>query len=116
MIATILTILKNKYVIGVLAVIAVLGLLSAFWLRGNYYENKIEKIKAQYEAQRTQYMDRLIAENKDHLARIKAIEANGDEIKKQIKNLKLEGKCIKDENYWITLGNIADQWNRGVQP
>lgn len=115
MIATVIGILKNKYVIGVLIILGVMALLAGFWLRGNYYQNKVETIKEQYEAQRTQYMDRLIAENKDHLARIKTIEANGQEIKTQIKSLKLQGKCIKDEKYWQTLDRIAADWNNRVR-
>jgi FtsZ-interacting cell division protein ZipA len=108
----ILSLLKNKLVIyGAIALCAVL-FIGGLWLRGNHYANKLEALKAQHNAEKVAIYEAFQREAELHNARLQTIEKETNTISQQIKNLKIEGRCIKDEAYYNTINTIIERYNR----
>jgi uncharacterized membrane protein YgaE (UPF0421/DUF939 family) len=97
---TLLSILKNKLVIyGGIALCCVLFLVG-LWYRGNYYQNKLEALKAQQNAEKVQLYENFAREAALHNERLVEIEKVNVDTNKRIKGLVLKNeKCQSDDYY-----------------
>jgi hypothetical protein len=66
------------------------------------------------EAQLKQY-ENMIKEVKAHNSRLQVIANDTGKLKEQISNIKIEGKCIKDESYYKTATDIVDRFNNSLR-
>ena len=109
MISVILSLLKNKWFIyGAIALCCVL-FIGGIWLRGNYYQNKLEATKAEYEKQRFEMYDQFAREAAAHNARLIEIETISKDTQQRIKNLRLQNEKCQNADYYRPANNILNR-------
>lgn len=115
--AMLLNLLKSpkNILIAVLSVVVV-----ALFLSAGFYKYRTEslagklktaEITTQAQAEQLKRYGEVIQAIKDSQARIQAISAKTDGIAKQIASIKIEGRCIKDETFYNTAGDISKRFN-----
>lgn len=73
-----------------------------------------EKIKAQQEMLKS--YEHMVAQISANNARINLITQKENQIAQSIKQIKLEGRCIKDETYYQTVDSVSNNFNNSVRP
>lgn len=112
MVATIMLFLKNykQIIFGAIGLIIAITFLVMYLMIG-YYKGQIAKIeianqKEQIEVAK-QNAEAIVKMNED----LKKNAIQTSKLTEQIKSLKIEGKCIKDENYYNTANDIVKRYN-----
>ena len=107
-----LALLKNKLVIyGVIALCCVL-FIGGLWLRGSYYQGKLEALKAQQNAEKVKIYEAFRAEADLHNARLEEIQKTSTDTNKKIKDLRLQNEKCQNSDYYRTANDIIDRLRR----
>jgi hypothetical protein len=80
-----------------------------------YYKHQVTKLKAEINTANIAQCNTIISEMKDHIIRIGKIDKETAKTTGQINNIKIEGKCIKDEEYYRTASDICSRFNNGLR-
>ena len=92
--------------------ICVLGVLFLFFAWKSYsLQNTYAKEKIAYQDTQLQMAENNQKAIQDMNKKWKENAIVTGKLTEQIKSLKIEGKCIKDENYYNTAGDIAKRFN-----
>jgi uncharacterized membrane protein YgaE (UPF0421/DUF939 family) len=109
---TLLSILKNKFVIyGVVALCCVL-FVGGLWLRGNHYQSKLEALKIQHQAEKVALYENFAREAAMHNERLVEIEKSSADTNKRIKGLVLQNEKCQNSDYYRTANDIIDRLRR----
>jgi LPS O-antigen subunit length determinant protein (WzzB/FepE family) len=109
---TLLSILKNKFVIyGAIALCAVL-FVGGLWLRGNHYANKLEALKIQHAAEKVALYEAFAKETEAHNTRLVEIEKASTDTNKRIKGLVLKNEKCQSDDYYRMANDIVDRVRR----
>lgn len=107
----------KKIILGVLAGLLLIVFLSMsvaifyYKQKAVSIENKYQKQEIKQKEEQLKQYEHVMAEISAHNARLKVILSDTSKMNEQIKNLKIEGKCIKDETYYNTARDIINRHN-----
>jgi len=101
----------KKYLLIGLAVVLLL-VFSYQGLRIVYLKNQVNSLKADIAIAKVKQMEGIIKSLNEHNARLNEIKQDTANITSNIKSLKIEGRCIKDEEYYRTADSIIKRFNR----
>jgi CRISPR/Cas system CMR-associated protein Cmr5 small subunit len=109
---TLLSILKNKFVIyGVVALCCVL-FIGGLWLRGSHYQSKLEALKIQHAAEKVALYEAFQKEAEAHNTRLVEIEKASTDTNKRIKGLVLKNEKCQSDDYYRMANDIVDRVRR----
>ena len=109
MITTILSLLKNKWTLYAAIALCAVLFIGGLWLRGSYYQGKLEKLKAEQNAEKVRLYEAFAKEADAHNARLEVIEKTSTDTNKKIKELKLANEKCQNADYYNTANSIIDR-------
>jgi hypothetical protein len=109
---TLLSILKNKFVIYGVVALCCVSLLGAVWYRGTYYQGKYEALKIQHQAEKVALYENFAREAALHNERLVEIEKASTDTNKRIKGLVLQNEKCQNSDYYRTANDIIDRLRR----
>lgn len=116
----ILNLIKNPKNILIAILIA---LLAASWLYIAGLKISKANLVIKYEREKTESQkellkgyEHMLAQISENNARINLITQKENQIAQSIKQIKLEGRCIKDETYYQTVDSVSNNFNNSVRP
>jgi hypothetical protein len=109
---TLLSILKNKFVIYGVVSLCCVSLLGGLWLRGSHYQGKLEALKIQHAAEKVALYEAFAKETEAHNTRLVEIEKVNVDTNKRIKGLVLQNEKCQNADYYNTANSIVDRLRR----
>jgi LPS O-antigen subunit length determinant protein (WzzB/FepE family) len=109
---TLLSILKNKFVIYGVVALCCVSLLGGLWLRGSHYQGKLEALKIQHAAEKVALYEAFAKETEAHNTRLVEIEKVNVDTNKRIKGLVLQNEKCQSDDYYRMANDIIGRLRR----